>query len=260
MYEGSVKYRLQWLEEVATDKRMRGLPLACATLLATRYVNRKNGLAWPSVDRLASELQTDRRNCRRALDRLVDAGWIGRSIGGGRGRSNRYHLKAGPTATLSCTANGGLHDRNGGAGDSKTDVNGGPSAPRTLEVNIPGRNAGVRPRAPGTSASRDKTSMGVLQPKPLRAFPEDWVLNLAQLHDAHRVAGWDQEQAEREFEKFRNWYLEHEVLRKDWHRAWQNWCIKGREIADRDRRQEARTGARSAATGYKKWLDRQKTG
>ena len=69
MNEGSVKYRLQWLEEVAVDKRMRGLPLACAVLLATRYVNSESGLAWPSVDRLARELQTDRRNCRRALDR-----------------------------------------------------------------------------------------------------------------------------------------------------------------------------------------------
>jgi hypothetical protein len=261
MHDGSVKHRMQWLEAVARDKRMRGLPSACATLLATRYVNSKNGMAWPSIDRLASELHTDRRNCRRALDRLVDAGWIGRSIGGGRGRSNRYHLKGGACAPLSGTENGGVDDRNRGAGDSKTDVNGGPSAPRTLEgINIPGRNAGVRRRAPKTYESKDKTMRGALQRKPLTPFPEDLVLNLAQLHDAHRIAEWDQEQAEREFEKFRNWYVEHGVLRTDWPRAWQNWCIKGREIADRDRRNEARTGARSAATGYKKWLDRQETG
>jgi len=262
MYDGSVKHRMQWLEAVASDKRMRGLPSACAILLATRYVNSQHGMAWPSIDRLASELHTDRRNCRRALDRLVDAGWIGRSLGGGRGRSNRYHLKKGTCAPLSGTEKGGVHDRNRGAGDSVTDLNGGSSAPRTLERINPGRNAGVRRGAPSGSASWDKTTRGVRpkQRKPLTPFPEGWVLNLAQLHDAHRIAEWDQEQTEREFEKFQNWYLEHGVLRKDWPRAWQNWCIKGREIADRDRRQEARTGVRSAATGYKKWLDRQKIG
>src|SRR5262249_60516401 len=98
MYDGSVKHRMQWLEAVARDKRMRGLPSACAILLATRYVNSKNGMAWPSIDRLASELDTDRRNCRRALDRLVDAGWIGRSLGGGRGRAKPDPLKGGARA------------------------------------------------------------------------------------------------------------------------------------------------------------------
>lgn len=148
MNEGSVKYRLQWLEEVAVDKRMRGLPLACAVLLATRYVNSESGLAWPSVDRLARELQTDRRNCRRALDQLVDTGWLGRSIGGGRGRSNRYYLKAGAGAIVSRSPNGGLHDQNGGAVDCAIDPKWGVQAPRTLEVINPGENAGVPPQRP----------------------------------------------------------------------------------------------------------------
>src|SRR5262249_12069529 len=179
----SVKHRMQWLEAAASDKRMRGLPSACAILLATRYVNSQHGMAWPSIDRLASELHTDRRNCRRALDRLGDSDWVarslcggrwrGRRLGGGRGRSNRYHLKKGTCAPLSGTEKGGVHDRNRGAGDSVTDLNGGSSAPRTLERINPGRNAGVRRRAPSGSASWDKTPRGVCpkQRKPLTPFP-----------------------------------------------------------------------------------------
>ena len=83
------------------------------------------------------------------------------------------------------------------------------------------------------------------------------MLNAAELNDAHRIAGWDESEADREFEKFRDWYLEKNLWRGDWSAAWRKWCDKGRTMDERSRQQESRTGVRSAAAGLTKWLDRQ---
>jgi hypothetical protein len=48
---------------------------------------------------MVRELHTDRRNCQRAIDRLVEAGWLKRKTSKNRGYSNRYWLAgAGPSA------------------------------------------------------------------------------------------------------------------------------------------------------------------
>jgi hypothetical protein len=95
MADGSIRGRLAWLERLATDERARGLPLSCAVLLATRYINAKTGKAWPSVARLAREVKATRFNTVRALDRLVEAGYLRRERTVGRGHTNRYSLRKG---------------------------------------------------------------------------------------------------------------------------------------------------------------------
>lgn len=60
-----------WLEDIASDRRLHRhkLTLAIAIILAG-YKDQ------PSVAELAQQLHSNRRNVRRALDRLVETGWL----------------------------------------------------------------------------------------------------------------------------------------------------------------------------------------
>src|SRR5438132_12037544 len=91
--------KLEWMEAVAADIH-EWLPLAVAVKLAARYFNNQSETAWPGIDRLAEELGTHRRNIQRAMDVLVDAGWLERERErrGGRNKSNTYRLKGGSHA------------------------------------------------------------------------------------------------------------------------------------------------------------------
>lgn len=88
--------KLAWLEAVTSAPALhqQWLALAVAVLLATRYLNREKEEAWPSVDTLASKLHATPRNVRRAIDLLVEEGWLIRKRGGhGPKDTNRYRIK-----------------------------------------------------------------------------------------------------------------------------------------------------------------------
>src|SRR4051812_46260112 len=87
-----VKRKMEWLVTVATDKKIHKLPLAVAVKLGGQYFNNEKEKAWPSVARLADELQADSRNVRRAIRRLVDAGYLLCETNRGRGYTNQYRL------------------------------------------------------------------------------------------------------------------------------------------------------------------------
>lgn len=87
--------KLEWLDAVSSDPRLHNLSVALAVKLAVRYLNSETEEAWPGIDRLAHELNADRRSVQRALDRLVDGGWLRRKRGGGRANTNTYQIKGG---------------------------------------------------------------------------------------------------------------------------------------------------------------------
>lgn len=84
------------------------------------------------------------------------------------------------------------------------------------------------------------------------------MIGAAEIAVAKQVALWDEERARWEFEKCRDWFEEHGKTSKRWDITWRKWCRKGREIDERDATQASQTGVRSAATGIKRWLDRQR--
>ena len=85
-----VARRMRWLADIAADERQRGLPLAVAVLMVAKFFNSKTGKAWPGIDRLADDLNADRRHMRRVIDQLVEGGYLRRERRGdrGRGRTN----------------------------------------------------------------------------------------------------------------------------------------------------------------------------
>jgi len=77
-----VRRKEQWLRAIAADTRLlEWAPLAVAVALGS-YLNNTSEEAWPGIERLAQDLNADRRSCQRALDRLVEAGWLRRTRGG----------------------------------------------------------------------------------------------------------------------------------------------------------------------------------
>jgi hypothetical protein len=113
------KRKEDWLRGVAADPRIRKwAPLAVAFVL-TSYLNNETEDAWPSVDRLARDLNTDERNIRRALEALAQSGWLNVRRGGGRKKTNRYRMNSGVQAAVSAAVKGGvqapLSDAKGGS-------------------------------------------------------------------------------------------------------------------------------------------------
>lgn len=51
-----------------------------------------NGLAWPGMTRLAAKCCVGENAARATIRRLEGEGWLRVEVGGGSGRSNRYHL------------------------------------------------------------------------------------------------------------------------------------------------------------------------
>jgi Helix-turn-helix domain len=112
--DGSFTTRFSWLDGVSRDPRMRGLPLAIAIQFAANYFNSNTGAAWPAQKTLARRLGADRRSIQRALNTLIEAGWLRRErVSGGR-KSNRYWMQMG-----GADAGGADAPRNGGVNAAK---------------------------------------------------------------------------------------------------------------------------------------------
>jgi DNA-binding MarR family transcriptional regulator len=102
-----VKRRMDWLAAIAADHKQRGLPLGVAVLLVAKYFNSDTGKAWPAIERLADDLNADRRNLRRAIERLVDSGYLRRhrNRNQGPGRTNTYQMREEGGVPASCHSN-----------------------------------------------------------------------------------------------------------------------------------------------------------
>lgn len=85
------KYKFEWLHVLLMDVPTRGIAHDLGALFATRYLNPESEDAWPGIDTLADDLAISRRGCIKALNKLIDGGWLKRERGGG-GRSSRYRL------------------------------------------------------------------------------------------------------------------------------------------------------------------------
>jgi len=91
--------KFAWLQSVAADSSMCGLPTSIAIMIATVYLNSKTRTAWPSIDRLASDVGATRRNVQHAVSKLVKGGHLQRQIGGGKGRASIYQLPSNSVAS-----------------------------------------------------------------------------------------------------------------------------------------------------------------
>jgi Helix-turn-helix domain len=85
-----------WLRPIKQDRNLPRNAYIVADEIARGGFNRKHFevtgelLAWPSIERLVSATSLSRRTIIRLVTALVEAGYIAREVGRGRGNNNQY--------------------------------------------------------------------------------------------------------------------------------------------------------------------------
>ena len=85
-----------WLDQVRADPELTPLAFMLAYVIAN-HVNEREGFAWPSVARLASECRVTERGVQKVIARLVERGRLSVEHGNGRSETNRYRWIVGNT-------------------------------------------------------------------------------------------------------------------------------------------------------------------
>ena len=254
-----VKRKLDWLEAVAEDPRTRGLPGAIAVKLATRYLNSRSEEAWPGIERLAEELRANPRNIRRAINVLVASGWLGRERGGGRGKSNHYRIKEGVHARVSAVVKGGAQDRKGGRTGPQRGAHAPPEHRNRTRDEHRYRHGGAQTDHSGGRAGPSRSSTTRARRSGVALFPSKWGFGAAEIATAQRHQVWGPDEARREFAKFRQWHTDRVTRSADWSVSWDNWCVKGSEIAARKSSQAVARPDKVADSiaGLRQWGEKQ---
>jgi hypothetical protein len=86
------KRRFEWLEAISEDCNATGSAKSEAIKIATKYLSRTKGCAWPGIATLAEDLHLSRFGVQKAVRLLEGLGWLHIETGGGRKLSNRYKL------------------------------------------------------------------------------------------------------------------------------------------------------------------------
>jgi DNA-binding transcriptional MocR family regulator len=87
------KDKLAWLEAIAADEVLTGAAFRVAIKIATKYLNRKTGDAWPGILTLAADVGLSERSVQRAIRLLEARGWMHiEEGGGGHNSTNRYEI------------------------------------------------------------------------------------------------------------------------------------------------------------------------
>lgn len=84
--------RFEWLKAVTQAEGLRPASKVMATALAVQFADDKTGQLNPKVPTLADYVKTSIDTAKRAIKALVDAGWLVRTEGRGRGNHTSYTL------------------------------------------------------------------------------------------------------------------------------------------------------------------------
>jgi hypothetical protein len=224
----STQDKLAWIEQLVTDGQLSALALRVGLILAVRYINAKNGSAWPSQSRLASELGATPDGIRRAVRVLEAGGHVEVQRGRGAGISSRFRpvLKPRRPSGLSRPESQtpvGLFDektptacrKNPDARSEKTPARVGPN-PLKEPSEEPIERERPRRRAPAT------------------AIPEGFPTE-ADLDAVNVLAASLGVDARDQGARFRDHALEHDRQCRDWGAALRNWIRKAPDFRPRPR-------------------------
>jgi len=87
-----IRAKLDWLDELAADRRVSNLAFRVGYVIASKYLNRRTHDAWPAIQTLAADVSVSERAIQKALRELENLDYLRIVKGGGRGRTNRYEL------------------------------------------------------------------------------------------------------------------------------------------------------------------------
>lgn len=84
-----LRRRSLWLDQVHADPELSYFTFALAYALA-RFFNERQGYAWPSMGRLATECRATKNGVKNAINKLVARGHLHREIRPGRNSTNHF--------------------------------------------------------------------------------------------------------------------------------------------------------------------------
>jgi hypothetical protein len=84
--------KLQWLDAIAEDRQIPHLAFRLAYVIASKYLNRNSGEAWPSHQTLANDLDVNEKTVRLNIAVLAKANRLRVTSGRGRGNTNIYEI------------------------------------------------------------------------------------------------------------------------------------------------------------------------
>jgi hypothetical protein len=87
------KSKLAWLDQLVRDPKITSFEFCVAYVIASTFLNRRSGTAWPSHKKLAALINGKEEGVRAAIRHLVNAGYMERDQEArGRGHTNVYRL------------------------------------------------------------------------------------------------------------------------------------------------------------------------
>jgi hypothetical protein len=72
MADNFTRDRFKWLDQVLADPKVTTQAFAVAYVIATRFLNRKTGSAWPAIATLAEHIHKSTRRTQQAVTNLID--------------------------------------------------------------------------------------------------------------------------------------------------------------------------------------------
>ena len=90
---GFTRNRLAWLDAIIRDSNVTHFAFRVAYVISG-FINRERGYAWPGQATIAGLLESTRRGVQKAIDNLVERGYLEVHIGGGRGHANEYRMSS----------------------------------------------------------------------------------------------------------------------------------------------------------------------
>lgn len=89
--------RLEWIAAIARNKALPASACRVAVAISGYFNNARGGVAWPTQERLASDLSASVDTVRRAVNALVVAGHLVVEGGGRKGQAMTYRLAHQPS-------------------------------------------------------------------------------------------------------------------------------------------------------------------
>ena len=174
----------------------------------------EEGKCYPSMQRLCERTGLSERAVQMNVKRLVEAGYLRVSVGGGKGNANLYFVSPNPASDA-----------------PRTKCTPAPDAPQTPHQ----MRANPAPDAPEPSGTTiEPSDIGrVPRAKPRKPevpLPPDWVPNDRNLADAE-ARQFSTQEIEDEADRFRNYHTAKGNRFRDWDAAWRTWLGNARRFA-----------------------------
>jgi hypothetical protein len=216
-------------------------PRALRVLVVIAAYADKNGVAYPSLDRIIADTGMQRSRVAGAIAELEEGEFLRRLRGGGRGRANRYQLILDSPET-GCATDTVVGDETGCTLETVSEQKQGALWHETGCTLAHKQGAFCTPEQTIEQKEEQKEREGALRAPRSTRLPDDFIMPSEWVEDAgrkraeHGLPPIDLRLAAESFCNYWRSKAGKGAAKRDWHATWINWALKERPPPDRPRR------------------------